>query len=1048
MGTGLVWRAIRWRMGSSMMFLSVGVAAVAAASAGPIYLASADQSVLQNVLGNASVVSSGLTLSPPTGTAFIRLQKLSQLAARAPGGSGNSSRDRYGPAIVTVDVSAQLLSPVSGLFDGVDLISRTGVCSQVHIVSGSCPTRQNQVLLSTRSAKALGTTIGHRLLPISTSRNHRRGPPIIVSGLYVAPTRLGPFWWNSNYFGYGSSFGHGEFLDGGFVTEAGALRLAGGGTANAATVLPTADMAQIPLHPRAIAATDAPAVLRALSAYGGVLLRAGVVASSGLSTSISTVASEEHQMADTTVVISLELVLLALLVLYGVASSNSHERSPDLAIAELRGLSRPSIALLALREPAVLLALSAPAGLLVAWALVTLVGAHVFPRVPVRVDSLTVGAVLATFVAGCAATAIGARRLVSPRASAAGQDRAAKERRAARAALTLDAVTVVLAVAALVEVLSRGKPTAGAADPLAALAPALLALTAGILGARVIPLACRGIARANTWTSHVAGVLASRSLMRRPGLARRVLILSLALGLLTFAVAGIVVARANRATQALFATGAPVVLNVTVPSGVDFLSAVRKADPSGREAMAVSRIMTSNGSTLAVDSERFGAIAAWPPGTTSPATTAASIGRYLHPRVAAPLQIAGATAIRVTASLTSRVRPPPHLEVAVFDERFGEENDVDLGPLRAGTHTYTAPFLGACLTRCRVDSFSVLWVPPVGSSVSTATVPLQLSAISVQRSGTSLDGVGGAWDALRAGFADPGDWVGSSSVILAPDPTGLGATFYVNVSSSLPTLRRNDVPALLPAVVTSQVVSLNQSTAAPGQYPADGLDGNQVTVAGHIVAGALPEVGANGTLVDLQLAEAAQTSNTAAASDQVWCRAVPSTALLARLAASGVTVRGLTTAAQAFSVMNRSGPALAFDLYVFAAVAAGILALGSLLFAIATSSRHRAIELAALAAVGVPRRVLWRSLVEEYGGVAVAGVVLGLLSGVIAVTVALGALPEFPNGRVGPVLPIWVPWGPVLLVTGTALLVLLLAAVAATRLLMHQVTPDCLRMSA
>lgn len=1031
-----------------MMFLTVGAAAVAAASAGPIYLASADQSVLQSVLGSSSVVSSGLTLAPPSGTAFIQPQTLSRLAAEAPGGSGGSPRDRYGPAIVTVDVSAQFHSPVSGLFDGVDLISRTGVCSHVHIVSGSCPTRPNQVLLSARSAGALGTTVGHTLMPISTNRSQHRAPPVVVSGLYVAPARLDAFWWGANYFEFGSSFGHGEFLDSGFMTQAGTVGLAEGNDANPAAVLSAADLAQMPLRPNRIAATDAPAITRALNAYGGALLGGGVVATSGLSTIFSTVASQEHQMAETTAVISVELVLLALIVLYGVASSNSDERSPDLAIAELRGLSRSSIAVLALREPAVLLALSAPAGLVIGWVLVTLAGAHVFPGIPVTVDSLTLGAVVGTFVAGCAATAIGARQVFSPRASTAGQDRASKERRTARAALTVDAIVVVLAVAALVEVLSRGKTAGGSSDPLAALAPALLALTAGILGARLIPLACRGITRANTWTSQVAGVLASRSLMRRPGVARRVLMLSLAVGLLTFAVAGVDVARANRATQAAFATGAPVVLNVTVPPGVDFLAAVRRADPSGREAMAVARIMTSNGSTLAVDSKRFGAIASWPVGTTSPSTNPTSIGNYLNAPAAAPLQFKAASAIRVTASLTSRVRPAPHLEVAVFDERFDNETDIDLGPLGVGEHAYTASLEGACLTRCRFDTFAVLWVPPAGSNASSAKVPLQLSSISVQRSSTSSDGASGSWEAVQAGLDDPRDWAGSSSVILAPGPTGLGATFFVSVSSQLPTLRRTDVPAVVPAVVTSQVVDLNESTAAPGQYPADGLDGNQLTVAGHVVAGALPEVGANGILIDLGLAEAAQTSDTGAVSDQVWCRTVPSTALLARLGAGGVTVRGVTTAATAFAVMNKSGPTLAFDLFVFAALAAGVLALGSLLFAIATASRRRSIELAALAAIGVPRSVLWRSLVEEYGGVVFAGVVLGLVSGSVAVSVALGALPEFPNGRVGPALTTWVPWGPVLLVTVAALVILLAAAVAATRLLMHRVTPECLRMSA
>ena len=168
------------------------------------------------------------------------------------------------------------------------------------------------------------------------------------------------------------------------MTQAGTVGMAEGNTANPATVSSAADLAQIPLRPHKIAATDAPAITRALNAYAGALLGGGVVATSGLSTIFSAVASQEHQMAETTAVISLELVLLALIVLYGVASSNSDERSSDLAIAELRGLSRSSIALLALREPAVLLALSAPAGLLIGWTLVTLAGTHVFPRVPVQ----------------------------------------------------------------------------------------------------------------------------------------------------------------------------------------------------------------------------------------------------------------------------------------------------------------------------------------------------------------------------------------------------------------------------------------------------------------------------------------------------------------------------------------------------------------------------------------------------------------------------------------------------------------------------------------
>ncbi|MGH9295019.1 MAG: hypothetical protein ACRD0B_06780, partial [Acidimicrobiales bacterium] len=52
-GLSLLRRALWWRAGSSAAFLAVAIVSVAAATAGPIYLAAADQSVLTNVLSPA-----------------------------------------------------------------------------------------------------------------------------------------------------------------------------------------------------------------------------------------------------------------------------------------------------------------------------------------------------------------------------------------------------------------------------------------------------------------------------------------------------------------------------------------------------------------------------------------------------------------------------------------------------------------------------------------------------------------------------------------------------------------------------------------------------------------------------------------------------------------------------------------------------------------------------------------------------------------------------------------------------------------------------------
>ncbi len=101
--------------------------------------------------------------------------------------------------------------------------------------------------------------------------------------------------------------------------------------------------------------------------------------------------------------------------------------------------------------------------------------------------------------------------------------------------------------------------------------------------------------------------------------------------------------------------------------------------------------------------------------------------------------------------------------------------------------------------------------------------------------------------------------------------------------------------------------------------------------------------------------------------------------------------------------------------------------------------------MSALAAVGVPRRVLRRSLLAEYIAVVTAGAVLGFVSGIATIRLALGSLPEFAPGRVGPPLSVWIPWAQVAAASGVALLLLLGGAGLAIGLVMRRATPDSLR---
>jgi hypothetical protein len=1023
------------------VFLLVAVAAVTAATTGPIYVAAANQSVTVATLSAAAVTSAGIYLLPPQGVSESSPSLVDGAAALTPGGSGTAPSDRYGPAIVTVDVSASLPNPRSQLLVGLDIDARTDVCAHVRIVAGHCPVTSDDIILSDRSAALLELRVGSRIHP---TEKGQKGAPLVVSGLYQPGSPADSYWWGENFFPYGTPAGTSSLIDDGFVTE--------GGAAREAAHLPTSLLGQIPLRASAVRATQIPQILNQLTAYEASVGSFHLVASTSLPGLLQTIELQEHQMRTIVAAVALELALLALLVLYQVAASNGAERSGDLEIAELRGLRRRSVATIALREPALLLAVATPAGLALAWLLVALISPHLFePGTSATIDLLAVTVAILTFVAGFAAAALGSRSLLRP--SLAREGRTAAERRRRRNAGLVDLLAVLLAAAAVVElVATRSSSTGGGGelDPLASLTPGALALVAGVLGARLLPLGARVVARATRWSPRVGLALASRSIMRRAGVARRVVVLVIAVGVLTFSVAGYSLARANRATQASFQVGAPVALTVHVAPGVNFLRAVQIADPTGHEAMAVAKVAATS-PTIAVDSSRLAAVASWPAGTTTTPASVQSIARYLRPTVAPEVVLAGATAVRLRVQLSASVHPAPQLFLNVFDQREYTDASLSLGgPLRKGTAEVSTSLDGACSLVCRLDSISLVWSPGGAVGSASVDVPLVFSDVEVQRAGK--------WAPANLRLTEPGQWAQdnaitagnpSSTVSVQASGSELSATFHVLASTSAPSIGPADLPSVIPSVVTTALAGVNIDPANPGQFPATGLDGTEFNSASRVEALTLPGLGANGALVDLGLAQAEMQGPPASVTFQVWCRNPPSAALLQRLANGGVTVLGTATAASVASELAKTAPSLAFDLFVVGAAGSTLLALGALGFSVASDSRRRSIEFAALAAVGVPLRFLRRSLVLEQVVIVVVGVVLGVAAGLVAGQLSLSLLPEFPPGRQGPLLPssVGTGTGAALLAAGAVLVVLLIGGVVTSLLTMRRVRPDNVRLS-
>jgi hypothetical protein len=1024
-----------------VVFLVVAVAAVAAATTGPIYLTAANQSVTFATLSTATPDVLGLTLLPPSGVLVSSPASIEQAVARVPGASGPSLSDRYAPPIVTVDVSVNFFDPSTPTKTiGFDIDSRTGVCARLHLIAGRCPVAPDELLLSGRSAAAIHAHVGSHLVPLGTKgRSHA----LVVVGLYQPGNPNAPYWWGENFFTFGLPKGLGELMDAAFVTPAGAAR--------EAAVLPASVIGQLPLHPSTIQATQIPLVTSELNAYFGSLPSLGLVGTSGLGNIFSAVELQEHQMRTIVASVALELVLLALLVLYQVATSNGAARAGDLEVAELRGLRRRSIALLALREPALLLVVATPVGILVGWSIVALLASHILePGARAVVGSLALGAAVATFVAGCLAAAFGSRNLIRP--SLAREGRISSEHRRRRNAALIDLLSLGLAVAAVVELVSTRSRTAGGnapLDPLASLTPGVLAIAVGIAGARLLPAAARLVARATRFSPRVALALASRSIMRRSGVARRVLVLVIAIGVLSFSVAGYVLAGSNRQVQASFQAGAPYVLTAHVRPGVNFVTAVEKADPTGSEAMAVVKI-SSQSPTLAVDSTRLAAIASWPAGTTTTHESVSAIAAYLRPPTAPAVMLGRASGIRLQVRLATRVSPDPQLVLSLFDEDNYQGAVLNLGaPLHPGLNEVGTDLDGACSLVCRLDSISLVWTPSQNST-SSIVAPLVLSALEIQR--------GGRWVPFDAGLGSPGAWAGldtgsagniASTAQVSASRGQLSATFDVKASSSPPAIGPADLPANIPSVVTSGLASANYDPGDPGIYPASGLDGTEFSSMSRIEAFALPGLGGNGALIDLSLAEREMQGPPAGATFEVWCHARPSAALFSQLAVQGVTVVGTQTAASLLHGLGNTAPALGFDLFVLAAVGAILLALGALVFSIASDSRRRSIEFAALAAVGVPLKVLRRSLFVEQFVIVVVGAALGLAAGLVAGQLSFGLLPEFPPGRAGPLLPSTVGVGAPAAVGAVAavLVLLLLAGVCASMITMRRVKPENVRQT-
>lgn len=1001
-------RGLRHRVGINILMLIVAVVAAAAATAGPAYYAASQRSILVDTAASAPVLGRGIGVVESGGLAgsIQPLAAQTEAALSADTGSGVAERD-FAPPIEALEGGGLYRT----LGQSIPVVWRSGVCAHLRY-RGTCPTASGQVLVSAPLAAADGWRTGTHVALAGWET-------FTVTGIYDPPANPGDYWFDraSTYFAAQSAptLGAGQGgVDAMFTTRA-TMETGGAAATQGDTVV------DVLLAPSRVKGADVSQLSAGVSrmAADPVFNEANATVTSLIPTTLASVRTGWSALAVPVVVVTAQLFGLAWLLLFLLVADAVDARGADIALARLRGAGRLRVTGFAVSEPTVILLASLPVGALAGWgAAAVLAGQLLRSGTPVALPALGWAAAGGATLGGLVAVALASRRTL--RRPVVEQWRRTG-RRSTERGWVLDAVLLVAAAGGLVELVVSGQVGSAGHRVLSLLVPGLFGLAVAVVASRALPLACRGLADV---TRHrgLAGFLALRQVARRPGGTRTTMLLTTAFALATFALSAWLVGQANYRRVAAAQVGAPTVLTVAVPQGMQLAPAVDRADPTGRLAAAVEVYGSGDEITLAVQPDRFARVASW--GGPGPRARAAALAARLQPAEPPPVTITGT---RLRVELTTRSVGPltGDLVVDVVTPTSTGPTPVDLGAVPAQGPAVLSASLPSC--PCTVADVQLsLQAPGLGVKTAPAeTGTVTFTAIDqLTRSGwTPVPAA--ASDATRWRAASSGAGAGgpASSNAVGQGPTGLVWSLDTPAGQN-PELQSTDRPVRLPALAAAAL------HAGPGSaYTAVGLDGTALPVQVLDRVAVIPGAPSRGLVVADRFAELAAAGDTPDASQQVWVAAGSAGTVRRRLAAAGVTVTSVRTEASAQAFLSRQGPGLASVLYLADAVAAAALAATGALAGLYAFARRRTYEYAALEAAGMSRVSLRRSLFAEQALVLGFAVVVGIGAGLAAVAAALRAVPEFMTNPVAPALS-YAP-APAGLGAVLAALIVVLAAVAA-----------------
>lgn len=988
----LALRALRWRAGAAVTVFVVAVLAVLSAAVGPVFLDAADQSLLHQRLSATPPAQRDVHVTRTTLIGAGDTDWSAPVTALARRAAGTRW---FGAPLYSTEGQVQWRGPAED-FAG-ELAAAKGMCQHLRIVAGRCVRSGSlqDAVVTERSARqghiALGAVL--TVVPSSSSRPVR----LHVVGIAAPPAGQDGYWSRLGLLTYAPATSDSQLfrLDSFFVS--GALL-----AARQSDVLQTIT-AVVPLLPDRVGIGDVSSLRGTVKQLRTALADAnrGAIAPMTLNTQLDGALDAMHSemtLTRTLVLVAIvQLVLLAIFVLYAVVAGTTAVQAPEVALGKLRGRRPASVLLQGVLQPVLLVVVAAPLGCVLAWLVVRAVAGHVLATaVPVGFPLTAVFGALIAAGGAVLAVAVAARRIVVSPVAALLRRGADTSTRSVGLAV-VDAAAIALALAGLAELASGGYLDGGRTSALSAVAATLLAVAAAVLALRLLPVAGQAVVRLTRDSPRLATFLAVRQVVRRPAGARVLAPIAIAVALACFAVTNWSVARTNREQRALNEAGAATVLDITLPGSiVDPRVPVDKADPSGHTMAAAVVSGTGGTSVLAVDPARYAGVGVW-----QDSYAGEPLGRILGqlaPRTPPPILLRG-DALRLSIDVHTM---PGMVTAGVYVTTADHFRTLyPLGRLRAGANVYPVRLQPACTTACRITGLQFSDLSETAGQ--PARPPLTATVSAEQHIDTG-------WAPI-AGFAEPSRWravpfadlrAGGRALTLTVAPAALGSTTPVASSA--------DVLGHVPAVAASGTASVY-----PGEQIHDvlatGLDGNPMPLDGVVTSVTLPQLDRFGFLVGLAPALAAMTQPSDPGTQyQVWLGPGAPRDMSKRLARLGVRVTGVAHASGYRWPLDHSGPAYASVLSVLAAGAAAVLALGAALLGGIVGARRRAYDIAALEAVGLSRRTLRRASAVEQGIVVGIGVVLGLGAGLAGAALAMPSTPIFVRADVGPPITAALPW--------------------------------------